>query len=97
MTNDIRKRLEENGNATNPTYYNTLSRADIDHLFTELDEARDLLKKIVLWHGGVHHQDCPEDDTCNCEGKPINDRINRFLTGTDGKTRVGAARPYPLE
>jgi hypothetical protein len=46
-----------------------------------LDEARDVLKKMVLWHGGIHGPDCPQDDTCNCEGKPINDRIEQILKG----------------
>jgi hypothetical protein len=30
----------------------------------------------VEWFGGLHDGECPEDDTCDCSGKPINDGVN---------------------
>lgn len=37
-----------------------------------------LLMEYVAWHGGVHDCSCPEDDTCECFGKPMNDAVNRL-------------------
>src|SRR5262245_3149612 len=34
------------------------------------------LKAYVDWFGGVHDDECPQDDTCDCSGKPANDGIN---------------------
>lgn len=36
----------------------------------------DGLRQYVEWCGGVHDDGCPEDDTCECSGKPINDAVN---------------------
>jgi len=36
------------------------------------------LMEYVQWHGGVHDCSCPEDDTCDCFGKPINAAVNRL-------------------
>src|SRR5690348_9650624 len=35
----------------------------------------DALKAYAEWCGGVHDEGCPEDDTCDCSGKWINDGI----------------------
>lgn len=34
------------------------------------------LEAYAEWHGPVHHDGCPEDDTCDCGGKWINDGVN---------------------
>lgn len=36
----------------------------------------DALEKYIEWFGGVHEDDCPADDTCDCSGKWINDGVN---------------------
>lgn len=42
-----------------------------------------LLKTAVLpyveWFGAAHEGECPEDDTCDCACKPINDALNAAL------------------
>lgn len=49
-------------------------------------DLRELVKKLevyVEWNGPEHEDDCPGDDTCDCEYKPMNDGINevhRFLS-----------------
>jgi hypothetical protein len=34
------------------------------------------LEGYVVYHGGIHDDDCPGDDTCECEYKPLNDAAN---------------------
>jgi hypothetical protein len=36
----------------------------------------DALKRYIEWVGAIHDDGCPEDDTCECSGKPINDGVN---------------------
>lgn len=40
---------------------------------TEL--ARQALKAYAEHFGGIHEDDCPCDDTCDCSGKAINDGV----------------------
>ncbi len=40
-------------------------------------------KLYVEWHGGAHEADCPEDDTCDCEGKPVNDAVNESIAAME--------------
>jgi hypothetical protein len=40
---------------------------------------KQILRSYVEWAGAVHEADCPGDDTCNCEGKMINDAVNEAL------------------
>lgn len=42
----------------------------------EIRERSESILKYVEWHGGIHDDDCPQDDTCDCSGKPINDGVN---------------------
>lgn len=37
------------------------------------------LKEIAEWYGSWHENECPADDTCNCSGKPLNDRVNTAI------------------
>lgn len=37
----------------------------------------------IEWHGAAHERSCPEDDTCDCKGKPINDGITKSLTALE--------------
>lgn len=45
------------------------------------------LKEMVEWHGGVHGEDCPEDDTCDCIGAGINERVNAAIAKAEGTVR----------
>lgn len=38
-------------------------------------------------YGATHEDDCPEDDTCECSGKPFNDRINALFQGNSPYTK----------
>jgi hypothetical protein len=38
-------------------------------------KAADAVVKYAEWCGGVHDDGCPEDDTCDCSGKWINDGV----------------------
>jgi hypothetical protein len=35
------------------------------------------LEDYVVYHGGIHDDDCPGDDTCECEYKRLNDGANQ--------------------
>jgi hypothetical protein len=39
----------------------------------------DYLAEFVEWHGAVHLHGCPEDDTCVCGGRPVNEATNKCL------------------
>jgi uncharacterized coiled-coil protein SlyX len=39
----------------------------------------DYLAEFVEWHGAVHLHGCPEDDTCGCGGRPVNEATNKCL------------------
>jgi hypothetical protein len=45
----------------------------------ERDRAKAVLAEVVEWFGPWHGDSCPCDDTCACEVKPLNDRINAVL------------------
>lgn len=38
-------------------------------------EMADAIEKYAQWCGGAHDQGCPEDDTCSCSGKWVNDGV----------------------
>lgn len=47
---------------------------------------RDAVETYAEWCGGVHDDLCPEDDTCDCSVKWVNDGVNttvRFLRGLE--------------
>ena len=46
-----------------------LSGIDLERVSLRLDE-------YVVWHGALHEDGCPCDDTCDCSGKSINDGVN---------------------
>jgi hypothetical protein len=65
-----------------------------------LSEIRDAFYEYVEWHGATHGIDpsgieCPQDDTCECEFKPFNDRINEAYRALDELAKADAldARP----
>jgi hypothetical protein len=51
---------------------------EITRKFNELRECGDGLREYVEWNGGVHARNCPEDDTCDCHGRKINDAVNKL-------------------
>jgi hypothetical protein len=42
--------------------------------------------KYVEHHGAIHDENCPEDDTCNCSWKPVNDAVNRVVNTLQRET-----------
>jgi hypothetical protein len=42
----------------------------------EVEKALKGLGDYIDYHGGIHDDGCPEDDTCDCTGKPLNDGVN---------------------
>lgn len=73
-----------------------------------LRHMRDALQTYVEYFGGVHDDLCPEDDTCDCSRKWVNDGVNstvRFLAGLEELRRkdsplaasAALARPQPQQ
>ena len=64
-----------------------------------LSEIRDAVVEFVEWHGAEHEDGCPCDDTCDCEYKPFNDRINQACRALDERAAADAldARQAPAE
>ncbi len=57
-------------------------RAELDELRAELRAAVDALRQVhdalddyIEWNGAVH-VDCPDNDACDCVGKPTNDKVD---------------------
>lgn len=47
-----------------------------------LERMAEAVETYAEWCGGVHDDDCPQDDTCECSSKWVNDGVNsacRFL------------------
>jgi hypothetical protein len=42
----------------------------------KLESVLSSVREYIDWSGALHLGDCPEDDTCDCDGKPVNDGIN---------------------
>jgi hypothetical protein len=63
-----------------------------DELQAQLCAAREVFRRYVNHHGGAHYGDCPEDDTCACDGKPINDAVNAFFVSTSPCRKEEAKR-----
>ena len=42
------------------------------------------LKEYVKVMGGIHENECPQDDTCNCKWKYINDKVNQAISKAEG-------------
>ena len=34
------------------------------------------LTQYVIYHGAIHEDDCPSDDTCECRWRPVNNAVN---------------------
>lgn len=35
--------------------------------------------EYIRYNGAAHEENCPCDDTCNCEYKPLNDKVNKAV------------------
>ena len=55
---------------------------DVANFLTSLNmRIRELEKLVRLrapFEGGQHSHDCPGDDTCSCDGKEINETVQRI-------------------
>ena len=40
------------------------------------------LREYVQWYGAAHQNNCPQDDTCDCICKPLNDAVNAICQKT---------------
>lgn len=54
-------------------------KAERDAIKARVSLLREALAEFVEWHGGAHSGECPEDDTCECIGKYVNDKANAAL------------------
>ena len=65
-----------------------LSAADCAAVKAVLDSHDRLMEALKLsaeWSGAFHIAPCPQDDTCDCAGKPVNDKINEaYKRGAEG-------------
>jgi predicted nuclease with TOPRIM domain len=52
--------------------------AELEKEMNELRRCGDGLREYVMWYGGMHDFDCPEDDTCECSDRWINDAVNKL-------------------
>jgi hypothetical protein len=52
-----------------------------ESLKTQLSDMASALMHYVDWFGPAHAEDCPGNDTCDCQGQPINDAVNAVLKG----------------
>lgn len=59
--------------------------AIIDGLRDQNAELLAALKEVVEWHGAVHGQECPADDTCDCIGGDLNRRVNAAIAKAEGR------------
>jgi hypothetical protein len=65
--------------------------------YQSLRQIADAVQQYAEWHGGIHDDDCPSDDTCACSGKPINDGVNaacRYLEALAVIAQNRAASEY---
>jgi hypothetical protein len=70
-------------------------------------EVAEDLGRYIEYHGPVHGDGCPEDDTCDCEYKPLNDGANEAyrrlsapapdIEADDSCISAGVREPEPSE
>lgn len=48
------------------------------HLNRRLHAVEKLIRLRAEFEGGQHEPWCPADDTCHCDGKPLNDLVNEI-------------------
>ena len=49
------------------------------------DDLLGALKEYVKVVGGIHENECPQDDTCSCKWKYINDKVNQAVAKAEGR------------
>ncbi len=60
--------VDEKGNIVHIPKNSVPTRTDADNLFD-----------YVEWFGPQHLAHCSEDDTCNCDGRPVNESVKKCL------------------
>jgi hypothetical protein len=55
-------------------------RRENERLEARIGALTEALMDYGTWNGSCHERSCPGDDTCSCQGKPINDAVNAALT-----------------
>ena len=58
-------------------YQAALSVRQAWEMFDQIADLREALAEYVTEFGGLHEEDCPEDDTCECASVK---RVNRLLS-----------------
>jgi hypothetical protein len=69
------------------------TQAEIERLRAEKTPA-DMVKALqvyIEWVGALHDENCPEDDTCDCSCKPVNDGINAAVRYLEAKALADAS------
>lgn len=54
------------------------------HLIAAAPELLEALKEYIEVMGPAHENECPQDDTCNCKWKYINDKVNQAIAKAEG-------------
>jgi hypothetical protein len=48
-----------------------------------LRQTRNALVDLMVFWGGAHDIECPEDDTCECSHRPFNERMQAAVDAAD--------------
>jgi DNA repair exonuclease SbcCD ATPase subunit len=70
------------------------STKQLERAEAALRRAFKALGKYIDWQGAVHVGDCPEDDTCRCPGRPVNDLVNAVMNELEA---FESEKPAPQE
>jgi hypothetical protein len=82
LRNDYQKRKEAWGTEEISSYLpNCLEALSLAiSIIQSQARMREALQEYVEVVGGVHEDNCPMDDTCNCRWKYLNDKVNQALS-----------------
>ena len=69
---------------TEEAYNNNRIITNNGNLIAAAPDMYEALHEYCSFTGGLHEDECPQDDTCNCMFKPLNDKINAALKKADG-------------
>lgn len=61
----------------------TQLRSALREAVEALEKEHAALDHYIEWNGAVHADECPQDDTCDCYGKEVNDEVDAAFTNTE--------------